>query len=410
MDAAVTELAVVEIRLLGTLTGEFGDASHRLALTLTLLNLVLQNLSHILVDMEIVVYFLLQEIAHILIDGFATIRRHRSTSELNLGLTLEDRFFYVDGNGSHQSVSYVCILILAVELLDSLGNMLLEGTLMRTSLGGVLTVDEGIILLAILVSMGEGNLDVLALHVDDVVETFVGHIIAQQILQTMAAQDTAAIVHDGESGVQISIVAEHRFHEIIVEGIVLEQGIIRLEEDKGTVLVLSIFHRVALQNTFLKLQMAHLSVAVRLYFEVGTEGIDRLHTHTVQTDALLERLAVVLTTGIQHTYSLNELALRNTTTIVAHADTQIVLDIDFQTGTCTHLEFIDRVVYHLLQEHINTIFRQISISQTADVHTRTGTHMLHIAQVADVIIGIFYRLLLLRGIGKLISGIQFAVT
>ena len=43
--------------------------------------------------MEIVVYFLLQEIAHILIDGFATIRRHRSTSELNLGLTLEDRFF-----------------------------------------------------------------------------------------------------------------------------------------------------------------------------------------------------------------------------------------------------------------------------------------------------------------------------
>ena len=38
--------------------------------------------------------------------------------------------------------------------------------------------------------------DVLALHVDDVVETFVGHIIAQQILQTMATQDAAAIVHD----------------------------------------------------------------------------------------------------------------------------------------------------------------------------------------------------------------------
>ena len=410
MNAAVAELAVVEIRLLGTFTGKFGNARHCLALAFALLDLILQNLSYILVDMEIVVYFLLQEIAHILIDGFATIRRHRSTSELNLSLTLEDRFFYVDGNGSHQSVSDVSILILAVELLDSLGNMLLEGTLMRTSLGGVLTVDEGIVLLAILVGMGEGNLDVLALHVDDVVEAFIGHIITQQILQTMAAQDAAAIVHDGESGVQISIVAEHRFHEIIVEGIVLEECIIRLEEDKGTVLVLSIFHRVALQNTFLKLQMAHLSVAVRLYFEVGTEGIDRLHTHTVQTNALLERLAVVLTAGIQHTYSLNELALRNTTAIVAHADTQIVFDIDFQTGTCTHLEFIDRVVYHLLQEHINTIFRQISISQTADVHTRTGAYMLHIAQVADVIVGIFYRLLLLRGIGKLISGIQFAVT
>ena len=36
-------------------------------------------------------------------------------------------------------------------------------------------------------------------------------------------------------------------------------------------------------------------------------------------------------------------------------------------------------------------------SQTADVHTRTGTHMLHIAQVSDVVVGIFYWLLLLRG-------------
>lgn len=125
MDAAVAELAIVEIRLLGTLTGEFGNARHRLALAFALLNLILQNLSYILVDMEIVVYFLLQEIAHILIDGFTTIRRHRSTSELNLGLTL-NRFFYVDGNGSHQSVSDVSILILAVELLDSLGNMLMK--------------------------------------------------------------------------------------------------------------------------------------------------------------------------------------------------------------------------------------------------------------------------------------------
>ena len=46
--------AIVEIRLLGTLTGEFGNARHRLALAFALLNLILQNLSYILVDMEIV--------------------------------------------------------------------------------------------------------------------------------------------------------------------------------------------------------------------------------------------------------------------------------------------------------------------------------------------------------------------
>ena len=46
MDAAVAELAVVEISLLGTLTGEFGNARHRLALAFALLDLILQNLSH----------------------------------------------------------------------------------------------------------------------------------------------------------------------------------------------------------------------------------------------------------------------------------------------------------------------------------------------------------------------------
>ena len=260
MDAAIAQLAVVKVRLLGTLTRQFGYASHRLALTLALLDLILQNLSHILVDMEIVIYFLLQEIAHILIDGFASVRRHCGTSELDLRLTLEHRLLYVQCNGCHQSVSDVAILILAVELLDGSGDMLLEGTLMSTALGGVLTIHEGIVLLAILIGMGKGNLDIFALHVDNLIETLVGHIIGQEILQTMTAEDAATIVHDGESGVQISIVAEHRLHEIIVERIVLEQGIIRFEEDEGTILVLRIFGLVALQDTFLKLQMAHLAV------------------------------------------------------------------------------------------------------------------------------------------------------
>jgi len=210
--------------------------------------------------MEIVIYFLLQEIAHILIDGFASVRRHCGTSELNLRLTLEHRLLYVQCNGSHQSVSDVAILILAVEFLDGSGNMLLEGTLMSTALGGVLTIHEGIVLLAILIGMGKGDLDVFALHVNNLIETFIGHIVGQQILQTMTAEDAATIVHDGESGVQISIVAEHRLHEIIVERIVLEQGIIRFEEDEGTILVLGIFGLVAFQNTFLELQMAHLAV------------------------------------------------------------------------------------------------------------------------------------------------------
>ncbi len=127
------------------------------------------------------------------------------------------------------------------------------------------------------------------------------------------------------------------------------------------------------------------------------EGIHRLHTHTVQSDTLLERLAVILTTGIQHAHSLDKFTLRNTTTIVAHADPQMIFDINLQSGSSSHLELVDRVIYHLFQKHIDTILRQVTIAQTTDIHTRTSTYMLHIAQVSDVVIGIFYRLLLLWG-------------
>ena len=72
------------------------------------------------------------------------------------------------------------------------------------------------------------------------------------------------------------------------------------------------------------------------------------------------------------------------------------------TEYCHILPSID----HLLQEHINTILRQVTIAQTTDVHTRTGTHMLHIAQVADIVICIFYRLLL-RGICQFFSSTLF---
>ena len=86
--------------------------------------------------------------------------------------------------------------------------------------------------------------------------------------------------------------------------------------------------------------------------------------------------------------------MRNTTTIVAHADTKMVLYVDFKTGTSSHLKLVDGIIHHLLQEHVDTILRQVAVAQTTDIHTWTSTHMLHVAQVANVVIGIFHRLLL----------------
>ena len=55
--------------------------------------------------------------------------------------------------------------------------MLLESALVGTALRGVLAVDKTVVLLAILVGMGKSDLDVLPLHVNDVIKSLRGHIV-----------------------------------------------------------------------------------------------------------------------------------------------------------------------------------------------------------------------------------------
>ena len=279
----------MEISLLGTLTGQFGNTGHRLTLTLTLLDLILHHLSHILMDMQIVIHLLLDEVADILVDAH-TIGSHRQRTQLNLCLTLEHRLFHIDGNRCHNTSTDVAILVLAEEIADGPGNMLLEGTLMSTALGRMLTIDEGIVFLTILIGMGKGNLDILAFQVDDGIKSVVGHAVVQQIFQSMTRQDAPIVIHDGKACVQIGIVAEHILHDIILELVVLEQGIIGLKEDESAVLILSILCDVAHHLSTLEDGLTHFTIAIAPDFEMGTQRIDSLHTNTIQSDRLLKGL------------------------------------------------------------------------------------------------------------------------
>ncbi len=64
--------------------------------------------------------------------------------------------------------------------------MFLECREVGSSLGGVLAVDEGIVFLAILVSMGDHYLYVFTLQVDDRVEGFCRYIVVQEVEESMA--------------------------------------------------------------------------------------------------------------------------------------------------------------------------------------------------------------------------------
>ena len=211
----------MQISLLGTLTSQLGNASHRLAFTFRLLDLTLDDLSNILMDMQVIVDLLFDEVAYIFINGIS-IGSHLRRTQLDLRLTLEDGFLHIDGNGSNNTRTNVTILVLAKELLDGLGNMLLESTLMGTALCGVLTVDKAVVLLTVLVGMGKGYLDVVTLQMDNGVEGVIGHAVFQQVLQAVARQDAPTIIHNSQPCIQVGVVTQHVLHDVVVEGVVLE--------------------------------------------------------------------------------------------------------------------------------------------------------------------------------------------
>ena len=280
MDTAVTEFTVVEVGFLSAFTCQFSDTRHRLTLTLALLNLIFQNFRHIGMDMQVVVHLLFDEIPHILVDAHA-IGCHCQRTEFDLRLTLEHWFLHVDGNGCHDTRTDIAILVFTKEILDGTSNMFLEGTLVGTALCGMLSVDERIVLLAVLIGMGEGYLDVLAFEMNDGIKTVVSHAVIQQILQTMTGENTATIIHDGESCVQVGIVAEHVLHDVILELIVEEERIVRLEEDIGAVLVLCLLRLVIGHLAFLKGGLAHHTVTITAHLEVTAQGIDGLYADAI---------------------------------------------------------------------------------------------------------------------------------
>ena len=143
-----------------------------------------------------------------------------------------------------------------------------------------------------------------------------------------------------------------------METILLEQRIVRFEIDIGTSLVLRVLCDVRLQNASFKSRPTHLSVTIASHLEMGTQRIDGFHTHTIQTYRLLKGFRVVLTTSVQHADSLDELTLRDASSVVANGDSQILVDGDFQTVASLHLKLVDGVVDNFLQQHIDAVLGQ----------------------------------------------------
>ena len=184
--------------------------------------------------------------------------------------------------------------------------MLLERTLVRTALRGVLAVDEAVVFLPILRRVGKGNVDAFALKVDDGVEAGSRHVVVQQVCKAVARNDAAAVVENGEARVEVGIVAQHVLNKLFVEAEASEEGRVGLEVDVCAVFFARIAFNVLHEFAALELCLVEFSVAVATGHETLAQGVDSFQADTVKTDAGREDGGIVLSTCVQLRNGRNE--------------------------------------------------------------------------------------------------------
>ena len=255
--------------------------------------------------MEIVVELGLDKIVDELINGDTAGRRHIFGTKFDFGLALEDRLFHIDSDCSDDTVTDVCELLVLIEkLLDGTTDSLSISGLMRTALDRVLTVDEGVVLVAVLVGMGQRYLDIFAFEVDDRVERRDRHVLRQEVQETILGGIFLTVIDERQARIEVRVVTQQFLDIVIAEMVVLEESFaaIRHElDDRTAAFGTGVGLNTGIGSQFALRELCATSAAIpeRLHGEERGQGVDGFGTDTVQTDGFLEGLGVVFTSGIE---------------------------------------------------------------------------------------------------------------
>ena len=139
----------------------------------------------------------------------SALRAHVLRAELGLGLRFKYRFLDFDADRRANGGADVDrVEVLLIELLDGFGQRLAEGAEVRPAHGGVLAVDEGVIVLAVAAGVGEGDLDVLVLEMNDRVERIAVEFVFEQVVQALVGFEFLAVVDNGQAAVEEGVVPQ----------------------------------------------------------------------------------------------------------------------------------------------------------------------------------------------------------
>ena len=211
-----------------------------------------------------------------------------------------------------------------------------------------MTVDKGIVLLAVLVGVGQGNLQIVVLELNGRIKTRLGHVLLQQIEQSPLRLKNAAVEMDGQTGIQVGVILKQVFNEFVLKGKGIEDGVVGPKFDEGAVGGLGRFYRVfGHQLPARKAHQLGFPFAKGLHLKVDRQGIYRLHPNTIESHRFFKSLTVVLGARVHFGNHIHHLSQRNTTAIVAHTHPVFVYT-DFNFFSEAHHVFVDRVVHDLL--------------------------------------------------------------
>ena len=165
---------------------------------------------------------------------------------------------------------------------------------MRTALDGVLAVDEGVVLVAVLVGVGQRNLDIFAFEVDDRVERRDRHILRQEVQETILRGIFLAVINECQAGIEVRVVTQQFLDIVVAKMVVLEEPFAAIghELDDCTAAFgtgIGLNTGIGSQFALRKLCATCATIAEGLHGEERRQGVDGFGTDTVQTDGFLVR-------------------------------------------------------------------------------------------------------------------------
>ena len=246
---------------------------------------------------------------------------------------------------------------------------------MGAAVAGVLAVDEGGDVLSIALAVGQDDLDVVALEVDQRVERGLRHVLGDEVEKAVFRFICYSVEDEGQPLLQVGVVFHHRLHEVHVVGVVAENEVIGDETDECAVLFGRLAVALVLEVAADEGCVVGFAVAVGLHEETFGERVDGLGADAVETDGLLEVGVVELAAGVELGGRVDDFVEGNAASEVTDGDDAVFYGDD-DLRAVAHRELVDGIVDDLLEEDVDAVALVVAVARPADVHAGAAPDVL----------------------------------